>query len=60
MSALVCDTEQSALWQVLGLVENMGGVCCPACGQGIQLFAPNTGVCPSVFEANAEFISEDN
>ena len=37
-------TDVFLLPQVLGLVENMCGVCCPACGQGIQLFAPNTGV----------------
>lgn len=29
----------------------MGGVCCPACGQGIQLFAPNTGVLPVGLES---------
>ena len=28
---------------VLGIVENMAGLSCPSCGQGIQLFPPNTG-----------------
>lgn len=41
--AILCDYGRIVVRQVLGLVENMGGVCCPACGQGIQLFAPNTG-----------------
>ena len=46
---------------VLGLVENMCGLCCPACGQGIQLFPPNT-VRPTIatvhFQTSSGFIEQ--